>query len=367
MKSFINSYYNRVKNLYLKYEHLLMSVTLVGGFLFDFILFVHIDIPFKFAVLTVYWIVAGLAIAFMQLYDAGKISERFKYLQLFMPLALQWTFGGLLNISLIFYWFSSAFSVSWPLLAATVALLLFNDRFRHQFSRPLVQIGVYFFVTLALFSLVLPFWFASVSAWLFIAATAASVIIFAIYIYGLAFLAGRLRSSTHQLFILVIIIAAIMQVLYFTNIIPPIPLAMREAGLYHSLHITGGKYTMQAEPESLWQDLQDAVFGQTVHVVPGEKIYLYTAIFAPANLKTTIVHHWQYYDEGQKKWVDQGDLSFAINGGRPEGYKGYSWQTNLAAGKWRVYVENQRGQVLARVRFTVEKVEAPVELQEIIR
>jgi len=32
-----------------------------------------------------------------------------------------------------------------------------------------------------------------------------------------------------------------------------------------------------------------------------------------------------------------------------------------------VYVENLRGQILARVRFTVEKVDAPVELQEIIR
>ena len=144
MKTFIADNYQRIKESYAKYERLLMSASLVGGFLFDFVLFVHIDIPFKFAVLIMYWVVAGVAIAFMQLYDAGNISQRVKYLRLFMPLAVQWTFGGLLNISLIFYWFSGAFSVSWPLLAITVLLLLFNDRFRHQFSKPMVQMSVYF-------------------------------------------------------------------------------------------------------------------------------------------------------------------------------------------------------------------------------
>ena len=131
---------------------------------------------------------------------------------------------------------------------------------------------------------------------------------------------------------------------------------------------------MQGEPEDFFEVLQTAIFGQTVHVVPfdaaqgkAEKIYLYTAIFAPAKLQTTIVHHWQYYDAGQKEWVDRGELPFTINGGRQQGYKGYSWQSNLAAGKWRVYVENQRGQVLGKVRFTVEKVDNPVELREVVR
>ncbi len=367
MKTFIISKYQRIKSFYLKYERLLMSASLVGGFLFDFILFVHIDIPFKFAVLITYWFIAGVAICFMQVYDAGKISQRLAYLRLFMPLAVQWTFGGLLNISLIFYWFSGAFSVSWPLIAITVILLLFNDRFRQQFSKPLVQISVYFFVTFALFSIILPFFLASLSVWLFVAAGAASLIVFVAYIYGISVFIKRPQVQTRQLFISIIVIAAVMNVLYFANIIPPIPLALREAGLYHGLQPTGGKYVMQVEPETLWQNVQDVIFGQTVHVVPGEKIYLYTAIFAPANLKTTIVHHWQYYSEAQKKWVDVSRLPFDISGGRQEGYKGYSWQTNLAAGKWRVYVENLRGQILARVRFTVEKVDAPVELQEIIR
>jgi hypothetical protein len=78
-------------------------------------------------------------------------------------------------------------------------------------------------------------------------------------------------------------------------------------------------------------------------------------------------HYWQHYDEAQKTWIDEGKLPFTISGGRREGYKGYSFESNLAPGAWLVYVQNQRGQVLAKVRFRVEKVETPVELQEVIR
>ena len=162
-------------------------------------------------------------------------------------------------------------------------------------------------------------------------------------------------------------IAAMMNVLYFTNIIPPIPLALREAGLYHGIKTFVDKYVMTAELENFLQAAQAIMFGQTLHVIPGEKIYLYTAIFAPANLETTIVHRWQYYDAAQKKWVDRGKLLFAINGGRKDGYKGYSWQTDLAAGSWRVYVQNQRGQILARVRFNVERVAKPAALEQVVR
>jgi hypothetical protein len=124
---------------------------------------------------------------------------------------------------------------------------------------------------------------------------------------------------------------------------------------------------MGGEHEDFLRSLQTAILGQMVHVAPGEKTYVYTAIFAPASLKTTIVHYWQYYDEGQKEWVSRGKFPYSINGGRKEGYKGYSWQSDLAVGRWRVYVQNQRGQVLGRVRFTVERVDEPVKLKEVAR
>lgn len=343
-----------------------MPAALVVGFLVDYFTFTSIKIGATFIVLFTYWILAGAAIVFIQLYDAQKFPAlpSLKYARLFSPLAVQFAFGALLGASLVFYWFSGAFSVSWPIMAILVILMVFNDAFRHHFEKLLTQISVYFFATISLFSLILPFLFHSLSAWLFFAAGAASIILFLVGIQTVSFWIEDVRKEKRRLFAVVSVITVIMNVLYFADIIPPIPLALREAGLYHSIQSSNGKYIMLGEKENF---LRKSIFGQTLHIQSGEKVYLYIAIFAPAKLKTDIVHRWQYYDAVKGEWIDEGKLSFAISGGRKEGYKGYSWQSNLVAGKWRVSVENQRGQILGRVRFSVERVSAPVELREIIR
>jgi hypothetical protein len=60
------------------------------------------------------------------------------------------------------------------------------------------------------------------------------------------------------------------------------------------------------------------------------------------------------------------EISFHITGGRQEGYRGYSFKTNVPAGKWRVFVETPRGQVLGRYEFNVERVDQqPMLVKEI--
>ena len=80
-----------------------------------------------------------------------------------------------------------------------------------------------------------------------------------------------------------------------------------------------------------------------------------------------MVHHWQYYDRQEKEWLSVDKLSFEIEGGRQAGYKGYSFKSNLLPGAWRIYVENERGQVLGRIKFNVEISERQPYLKETIR
>jgi len=355
--------YHRVQKLYLKYERVLMPATLVLGFLVDYFTFSSIQIGITFTILSVYWLITGVTIFFITVYDTGRLQQ-FKYMRLFAPLAIQFTFGALLSASLIFYWFSGAFSVSWPLIIIIALLMVFNDAFRHYFVKPPVQISVYFFATISLLSIILPYLFNSLSAWFFVMAAAISLCIFLGYIHLLGMARRHEGGWQWRLLLPVLVIFFAMNTLYFFNITPPIPLALREAGLYHSIKPQGGKYIMQGEPENL---LQNVLGRQVVHLQAGEKLYLYTAIFAPAELQTTIIHHWQYYDETQEKWLERGKLPFTINGGRKEGYKGYSFNSNLQPGKWRIYVENQRGQVLGRITFAVQPAGEDVELVEVVR
>ena len=101
-----------------------------------------------------------------------------------------------------------------------------------------------------------------------------------------------------------------------------------------------------------------------MHVAPGERVYVFTSIFAPGGLNTNIVHHWQFFNPNTGGWVDWSAPSFGVSGGRGDGYRGFSFSGNLQPGKWRVNVTTEHGQILGRVHFRVESVDEPVSLEE---
>jgi hypothetical protein len=359
------SHYQKIKEFYNRYERWLMPVTLGVGFVVDYVTFVNIQVKTALIILYIYWFIAALTITFIHVYDARKISDKYKYLRLFAPLLIQFTFGGLLSNSFIFYWFSGSVWTSWPFILAFVGLMISNDALRHHFLRPIVQIIVYFFCTFSIISVTLPFAFNSLNPWLFVLASALSLIAIFLFTWLLTIFSPSIKQKWLALVISACSILGIMNFFYFANLIPPIPLAIREAGVYHSLQRSGFNYTLKGEQESFWQKL---VPGQTIHLKPGERVYVFTSIYAPKNLSTPIVHEWQYYDEAKGKWVIKDTLAFNLSGGRQEGFRGYSWKMhNLEEGKWRVYIKTKRGQTLGRVRFNLVKTETSVELREIVR
>ncbi len=341
-----------------------MPAFLVLGSVVDYFTFINVHIRTSLLFLSAYWVAAGLCILLATLYDSGRISPAFNRVRFGAGLGIQFLFGALLSGSMVFYWFSGALSISWPFIIALALLMLFNNVFREFFLKPVVQISLFFFITLSFFILALPFLFNSISVWLFVAAGALSLVVFFPYVLLLFYIGHAGREKKHHIFSAILIIFAVVNGLYFFNIIPPIPLSLREARAFHGLTSTGGKYTMQGEPETFWQSFWP---GQTLHLQAGEIVYLYTAIFAPATLNTTIVHQWQYYDAITKKWMVMSNASFDITGGRQKGYKGYSWLVNPKPGKWRVYVKTPRGQVLGKIDLTIVRAMAQVELREVKR
>jgi len=341
-----------------------MPVTLAVGFVGDYVTFVNIQINTAIILLFVYWVIAALALTFIYAFDAGKIPEKYKYIRLFLPLLVQFTFGGLLSNSFIFYWFSGSIWVSWPFILAFVILMVSNDALREHFFKPPVQLSVFFFATFSIFSVTLPFVFNSLSPWLFILSGVCGLALFGLFAWFLNFVSHQIKPIRLKLIVSTLSILLVSYFFYFANLIPPVPLAIRETGLYHSVTRAGGKYVLKGEPQSFWQKL---IPGQTLHLTSGEQAFVFTAIFAPKQLNTPIVHEWQHYDAGQGKWVIKDKLSFTLIGGRQEGFRGYSLKTVLPEGKWRVYVKTARGQTLGRIKFNIEKVETPVELEEIVR
>lgn len=350
-----------------KYERFLMPATLIAGTALDFFTFNTIQMSSQLLLLGVYFLIAGLAIAYIHLHDAKGEVERHpisRFARATSQAALQFCFGALLSSSLVFYWYSGALGATWPIILVLAALMVSNEVFRKYYSLPIVQIAVYFFTAFSLLTLTLPVVFNSLSVWLFIYSGVLSMVFISFYIAGLARFVLHIRERVYRLFIPVLAIFGAMNALYFLNIIPPIPLSVREAGVYHNIKRVGNDYILQEEDRAWWDGF---IPGQTVHVTTGEKVYVYASIFAPADLNTSIVHDWQYYDETVGAWVSKDKLSYSITGGRKQGYRGYTLKSSVQPGKWRVDVKTPRGQVLGRVGFTVEKVDQQPFLFEVKR
>lgn len=344
----------QLKELYTRYERWLIPGALVFGVIVDFVTFKSIQIGTAFLVLGAHMLIAAGAIALL---NARKWL-------LIAPLALQFSFGALLSASFIFYWFSGSLSVSWPILALLAVLMASNEVLRHWFERPVIQFTVFFFILFSIGTLVFPYAFNSIEETMFVLAGVISLIVIALFVFALERHLAHLRALRPRIATGVIGVFALMNLLYLFNIIPPIPLSLREAGVYHLVERQGGVYSVTEEKRH-WIDR--LLPGQTIHIEKGRSVYVYASVFAPAKLNTTIYHRWQYYDEKQSRWVDTDRLSYTITGGRDEGYRGYSRKSALAAGKWRVGVETERGQTLARIGFRVEYASDSPEFVEVMR
>lgn len=359
--------YHAIKEWYKKNERVLLPGTLVFGVIVDSLTFTSINITTAFFLLGIYFVIAGGMIFFQHAYDAGRIPKEGKtlrYIRISVPLVIQFLFGALLSASFVFYFFSGNLFVSWPFFAPLIILMVSNDIFRQYYLRPTVQISVYFFILFSLTSIIIPFAFRNIGVSIFLLSGMVSVLLIFGYIALLGPFIPDIKRERRRLTISIAVIFFFMNGLYFLNIIPPIPLALRDTSVAHDVVRSGSSYQLLVEDESWWQRM---VPGERIHQDASGKIFVYSAIFAPRDLVTTIIHHWQWYDKIQREWVTSDNLAFEITGGTKTGYRGYSFKSRVEPGRWRVDVETERGQAMGRVRFRVVESGEPPALKTVVK
>jgi hypothetical protein len=101
-----------------------------------------------------------------------------------------------------------------------------------------------------------------------------------------------------------------------------------------------------------------------MHVKPGEPLYVYSAVFAPVKLNTQVQHRWQRYDAAHHRWRTVSTVTYAINGGRDGGYRGYTLSHKITPGEWRVDVDLPNGHIIGRIRFNVAPATGPVATEQ---
>lgn len=350
------------------YERFVSPAALLVGFILDNLFFLRrVDLWTANALLFGYLALAALGIVLFNLIETGRVRGALALrVAPFLPVATQFAFGGLFSAYVSLYSRSAALSVSWIFVLILAVLTLGNERFRARYMRFGFQVGMYYVVLLSFLIFYLPIVFKQIGTALFLLACAVSVAGIALFLKVLAFLMPALvKRELTGVARSIALILVMFNILYFSNAIPPLPLALKEAGVYHGVAREGDAYILSAEPLVWYQ--RYLRYNTVFHRIAGEPVYVFTSVFAPTDLTTEIVHEWQRYDAALDEWVTESTLAFPIRGGRDGGYRGYTQKSGLSEGSWRVNVETGSGKLIGRVSFRIENVERAPELEEKIR
>lgn len=351
-----------------KYERYIAPFTFVIGFVFDAFTLKRIDFWIDHLILVGYLLFAGGGIAIFYAYESGRLHVRFTEWGIaFVPVVIQFSFGGLLSAFVIFYTTSASFGKNWIFILALAVLLIGNEHFRKRYERLVFQISIFFIALFSYSVFLMPLILGKLGKGVFFLGGILSIIFISLFLWGLSRITPReddsffggaqeIQKRLRPLIASIATIYILFNILYFTNIIPPIPLSLKENGVYHSVsRDENGQYALRFEPAPWYRPFQET--SSTFHWREGEPVFYFTSVFAPTRLTLPIVHRWSFYDEQQNAWVRRGDIQFSIFGGSDRGYRGYSFKTGIEPGKWRVEVATESGQTLGRDTFIVAQTE----------
>ena len=336
-----------------KYNHFIMPIALIGGFVIDIFTLNQIDQTFDNAILIAHLIISGTTIALLfsrntKFGDKFLTSKRLTFLQTLMV----FSFGALFSGFIIFYTRSGSLLTSWPFVLSMLILMLGTEFRKKYFYKLQLQISVFYLALISWATFFVPVVLKKMGAWVFIISTITSIGLMFLYLVLLRKInTTNFKSHKKTLTTRIIAVAVLFNILYFTNIIPPIPLSLKYQAVYYEVEKLYPGYAAQYEKTAWYNFLRKR--SRDVYWRTGEDVFIFTQVFAPTNLKNTIKHEWEYYDSDNRNWAKRSTISLPITGGRKDGYRGFSKKTNLEYGQWRVKTKTPDGKTLGIILFDI--------------
>lgn len=333
-----------------------LSFAFVLGFITDLILLNKVDDLVDNLILLFYVLLATTAILLLYIGVSERaptfLTTKFKK---YAPVLMQYSFGGLLSGMLIFYGRSGDWLASAPFLTLILIIIFGNEFVSKRSDRLLYHIALYFVGLYAYVVLVVPVLIGKMGDAIFILSGLISVMIVS-YVVQLLFriVPNFMEQNIKRVIVTIGAIYISFNVLYFTNVIPPIPLSLTELDIVQSVTRTeNGSYRVESESQPWYREIP--FVKQELHPV-NNSIACFARVYAPTKLTTEIYHRWEYKNEAGN-WQDHFRLGYQISGLNDGGYRGYTSMQNFFTGTWRCSVETKRGQVLGRatVKINTEK------------
>jgi hypothetical protein len=351
-----------IRNFYGRFERPISSLSLISGFVFDAVTLKRVDTLWENIWILGHLLIVGIFIILIHVQEKEEGDEanpgrkHFWYVNI-----LQFFFGGILSTYLVFYFRSADIFSTWPFIALLAGAFWANESLKRHYIRFSFQISLFFLSIYSFMIFLVPMLLHKIGTGTFLLSGLVSLIFITAFIFILSSFVKREFTESKKLIISLILgITVLINILYFTNLIPPMPLSLKDAGVYHAIEKTSdGNYAVTYE-DSSWIEYFDLY--QNFNKKIRSPIYAFSAIFSPKNLNLTIVHEWQYWNETKEKWITDKIINLPVRGGRDGGFRTYSMRSNIGAGKWRINIKTLNDKLIGRLRFEILPVNTEPEL-----
>lgn len=355
MKKLLARYQNsRLNTLISEHEKYVAFAFFAGGFIFDTVTIGRIDRLADLIVLCLYMLGLTLALYCYNLADDGTWKNTLLgQVETYLPLAIQFLFGGLSSAFVVYFARSVSLTKTMSFFLILIVVLIANEFLRKRISNKYFQFGLYFFINFTFFSIIIPVFTKTTNPTIFLVSGLVSLTITLLFISWIYWKSPSTRAETHLLRLvgMIISIYLIINTFYYFKLIPPVPLALQTGIIAHDVQKIDGKYVVTYEADEwyiFWREHRSRF-----RYRPGEKVYAFTSVFAPTEINKAIFHRWKWYDAARGEWQVMDDIGFKIKGGRDDGYRGYTYKSNVIAGQWEVELVTEEELVLGAIKFEI--------------
>jgi hypothetical protein len=327
----------------------------MAGFIWDSLTLGRIDRLYDRVILCTYMVSLSTCLYLYNVADDGKWKKTFfEPYEKYLPLAIQFFLGGLCSAYVIYFSRSVSLTKTISFFIILVVLLFANELLKKRISNKYLQFTAYFFTNFTFFTFFIPVLIREMNTLIFLVSGLISLgvtLTLIIFIYSVSPSTRREISKIKTLGMIVGIYLMI-NTFYFFNLIPPVPLALESGIVAHNVEKINGDYVVTYQEEEWYKFWRR----NSLHYVqePGTNVYVFTSVFAPTNLKKNVLHRWRWKNPQTGKWAQADRIGYEITGGRDDGYRGFTYKSNIADGLWRVDVITEEGQILGVIRFEVE-------------
>lgn len=353
-----------IKTWYGKYERPISSISLVGGFVFDAVTLKRVDLFWENLWVIAHLVIVAAAMVFIHAIEKQEGDEANpSKLHFWLVNILQFFFGGILSTYLVFYFRSADILVSWPFILVLGLAFWANEALKRSFVRLSFQVGLLFLSIYCFAIFLVPILLHQLGNWIFILSGAVSLITIGLFLWLISYTSKReFEGGKLLLFSTIAGVTILINVFYFTNLLPPIPISLKSADIYYSIYRDAGGNFVGMTEQKPWTDY--FTLYPKFDYLPGQPIIVYSAIFSPDNLNLKIIHQWQHKNNNGD-WVTVSEIPLKVVGGRDSGFRTFSQKTNgLSDGKWRVNIKTTTGQTIGTVRFSLEAADALPKIEQ---